>query len=400
MLGTSPRPSPRPSPRLTAAVGQTLVLLALSPAELTWRLAVAAADNPALRRVPPPSSGWLPPVLDPAGLTAPGDSLIAHVLRQIGGMDLPPRDRAVALVLTEALEPTGWLGISPARLARTCGLPEAAVLAVLARLQRIEPGGLFARSLAECLRLQAEQAGETNPALLAVLEHLPVLAKGGPTALEQQLGLPPEQIAAAIRQIRSYDPKPGLAFAGPVLPLPPADLLLRPAGAAWEAVPNPNSFALEVDPVHPGKGEAEALRRAVEGRLRIALAIGSLLAHRQQGWLGGGEMAAITARGLAEETGFHISTVNRCLAAVTAQTPFGTKPLRALVSHAVNGTGTSAGALRQHLRALIEAAGTARVSDAVLTAQLAQGGIHVARRTVAKYRLSLTRSVFRSADHG
>lgn len=390
MLGISPRPSAR----VTAAMGQTLALLALSPAELMQRLAVEAAEAPALRLVPPQGAGavFLPPVLDPGGLTAPGDSLIAHVLRQIQGMGLAPRERAIALALAEGLEPTGWLGVAPARLARTCGVPEAAVLAVLARLQRMEPGGLFARTLAECLRLQAEAAGEGHAVVLAVLENLPVLAGSGAAVLAQRLGLPVEAVAAAVRQIRGYDPKPGLAFAGPLPPLPPADLVLRAEGATWRALPNPNAFALEVDGARPGRAGAEALRRAVEGRLRIALAIGGRLAHRQRDWLNGGEMAAVTARDLAGETGFHVATVNRALAAVTAQTPFGTRPLRALVSHAVNGTGTSAGALRLHLRDLIAAAGAAPVSDAALVAQLGARGIHVARRTVAKYRRALAQA--------
>lgn len=388
MLGISPRPSAR----LTAAMGQTLALLALPPVELMHRLAVEAAGTPALRLVPPEGPVFLPPVLDPGGLTAPGDSLIAHVLRQIGGMGLAPRDRVIALALAEGLEPTGWLGTPPGRLARTCGVPEEAVLAVLGRLQRMEPGGLFARSLAECLRLQAEAAGEGHAVVLAVLAHLPLLAEGGAGALARHLDLPLDAVAAAVRQIRGYDPKPGLAFGGAMPPLPPADLLLRPDGAGWVAVPSPNGFGLEVDGARSGRAAAEALRRAVEGRLRIALAIGGRLAQRQGHWLGGGEMAAVTARDLAAETGFHVATVNRALSAVTAQTPFGTKPLRALVSHPVGGAGTSAGALRLHLRDLIAAAGAAPVSDAVLVAQLGQRGIHVARRTVAKYRLALSRS--------
>ena len=388
MLGTSPRPAPR----LTTAMGQTLALLSLSGTELSWRLAIGAAENPAMRLVPPPGAGRLPPVLDPGGLTAPGDSLIAHVLHQIGGLHLPPRDGAIALALAEALEPTGWLGVAPARLARACGVPEEAVLAVLVRLQRMEPGGLFARSLAECLRLQAEQAGELTPAMEAVLRHLPLLAEAGPAALARHLCLPPAEVAEATNRIRSYDPKPGLAFADFLPALPPADLLLRRAGAVWEAVPNPHSFSLEVDPGHAGRAAAEALRRALAGRLRIALTIGGLLARQQQHWLGGGEMAAITARNLAEASGFHLSTVNRCLASVTAQTPFGTKPLRALVSHDVNGGGISAAALRERLHRMIHAAGSGHLSDAALTAQLAQDGIRVARRTVAKYRLSIVQS--------
>lgn len=381
--------SPRPAPRLTAGVAQTIALLALPQAGLIQRLAVEAADNPALRLMPPKAPGWLSPVLDPAGLTAPGDSLIGHVLHQIGGMDLLPRDRAIALALTEALEPTGWLGTPPARIARTCGLAEEAVLAVLARLQRMEPGGLFARSLAECLRLQAEQAGEMTPALAAVLADLPLLAGGGVAALAAKTGRPEPEIHAAAGRLRAYDPKPGLAFADHSPPAPPADLLLRCTAGSWEAVVNPHTFSLGIDAGHPGQPRAEALRQALEGRQRIAVSIGTALARRQSGWLDGGAMAAVTARDVAADTGFHVSTVNRCLAAVTARMPFGTRPLRALVSHPVGAGGTSGEELRSRLRALLAAAGDGPVSDAALTAQLEKEGIRAARRTVAKYRAAL-----------
>lgn len=376
-------------------MGQTLTLLALSPTGLMQRLTIEAAETPALRLVPPKTGGgaagksgpFHSPLLDPDGISAPADGLISHVLRKISALSLSPSERAIALVLTEALAPTGWLETPLAQLARICDRPEAALEAVLLRLQKIGPGGIFARSLAERLRLQAEEAGEAGPALLAILDHLPLLASGAPGALERELGLSPEAVAAAVGKIRGYDPKPGLAFGTPPPRLPPADLLLRRAGAVWEAVPNPNSFALEVDPQLPGRARAEALRRATEGRLRIALTIGALLVRRQNAWLDGGEMAAITSREIGDETGFHISTVNRCLAAVTARTPFGTRPLRALISHPVNASGVSAATLDQQLRRLLADAGPKGVSDTVLVRQLAQKGIHVARRTVAKYRL-------------
>ncbi len=284
MLKTTPRPAPRPS----AAVTQTLALLALSPQELLWRLSVEAAENPALHlRRPPPDPGRMQ-IRDAEGVAAGADGLIAHVLRQIDLMDFAAGDRAIAIVLTEALEPTGWLGTAPARIARACGQPEARVLAVLDRLQWIEPGGLFARSLAECLRLQARQAGELGPQMEAVLADLPLLAAAGPAALAETTGLSQADVSAMFGLIRGYDPKPGLAFgnAGPVAP--PADLLIAQEGQRWVARPNPLAVDLRVEAGHPGSRTAEALRQAVEGRLRIALAVGSVLAGRQSGWLAGG----------------------------------------------------------------------------------------------------------------
>lgn len=384
--------SPRPTPRLTTAMTQTIALLALPQSDLVWRLAAAAANNPALRLRPPTGAGWLPATLDPDGISAPGDSLMAHVLGQIAGLNLSGVEQVIALALAEALEPTGWLGIPVTRIARGCGTTEAAVLAMLARLQRIAPGGLFARSLAECLHLQAEQAGELSPAMQAVLADLPGFATGGALHVAAGSGLPLSALQEAAGRIRGYDPKPGLAFAGPLPPAPPADLLLRPTAAAgWEAVTNPHLLSAEAQSGLPGSAAAAALCRALAGRQRVALRLGAILARRQSDWLSGGSPSAVTARELAEESGFHIATVNRCLSAVTARMPAGTRSLRALIADPVGPRRPAAAKIRLRLAELLQAAGSEGSSDARLAAQLTAEGMGIARRTVAKYRATLTR---------
>ena len=114
---------------------------------------------------PSGTRGGAEPDLAPA--TSP--SLIAHVLQAIGALDLSPKARRIAEALAEALEPSGWLGRPLARIAEDTGASEAEVAAVLERLQRIEPTGLFARDLADCLRLQAREAGALDPVMAAVL---------------------------------------------------------------------------------------------------------------------------------------------------------------------------------------------------------------------------------------
>lgn len=381
--------TPRPAPRLGTAPAQAIALLALPAGELTARLAVAAAENPALRLVPPSGGGWQGPVLDPEGLAAPGGSLIAHVLGQIGGLRLAPRAAAIALALAEALEPTGWLGRPPAAIARACGVPLPELEVVLAQLQRLEPAGIFARSLADCLRLQALAEGMLSAELAAVLDHLPQLAAGDLAGIAQASGLPVAGIAAAARHLRAFDPKPGLAFSHDMPLAPPPDLLLAPGPEGWAASMNPALLRVEVLADRPGRAAAEALRRALEGRNRMALAVGNALARRQADWLAGGAPAAVTTREVAAETGISISSVNRCLAAVVARSPLGTLPLRALLTPPAGAEGVAAAQVRLRLAELLRSADPAGTSDAKLAAQLAQEGMPIARRTVAKYRAQL-----------
>jgi RNA polymerase sigma-54 factor len=380
--------TPRSGPRLTTGLTQAISLLSLTAGELATRLAVEAASNPALRLVPP-AEGPMRPLFDPEGVAAPAGSLIAHVLTQIAAMRLAPRPRAIALALAEGLEPTGWLGASPAAVARACGVAEAEVRAVLLRLQRIEPGGLFACTLAECLRLQVAAGGDLTPAVDAVLDHLTLLAHGDLAAIARQTGRREDEIAQAARLIRGLNPKPGLVFEGPMpLPLPP-DLLAQRVSGEWEAVANPVMFSAEVVPGRGDTAAAAGIERAVEQRLRIAARVGTLLLRHQADWLEGGDPAPLATQALARAADLHIATVNRLLRGISIRTPRGTLPLRALAARPVRPDGPAAETVKQRLTELLRDAGAVRPSDARLSAQLQAEGLAVARRTVAKYRAAL-----------
>lgn len=373
----------RTGPRLTSGLRQAITLMSLSGADLAAWMTVAGAGTAALRVVPPRREGFQRAIFDPDGLAAPQGSLIAHVLGAIAGLDLAPRPRAIALVLAEALEPTGWLGAPVARIARICGAAEDEVLAVLARVQRIEPAGLFARSLAECLALQAGAEGELTPAMHAVLADLPLLARGDLGAIAAAAGLAPEEVIAAAGRLRGYDPKPGLAFAGFVPPSPPPDLMAEAGGGGWHVAPNPAAPRFEVV---PGRNDpsARAIRGALARRADVALAVGQRIAARQGAWFEGGALLPLTSRDLAAGLGLHVATVNRVLAAITLRTPRGTLPLRALTARPVGADGATAARIRARLAELLSGADPR--SDRQLAGILSSEGLSVARRTVSKYR--------------
>jgi RNA polymerase sigma-54 factor len=155
--------------QLNPGLQQSIRLLRMDAGGLTRFLEEQAARNPFLVVEEPPvlPMAWLPRwstafAAARRGETGqtdpemPAPSLMAHVLAQIQALTRSARERQIALVLAEALEPSGWLGRPLADLARQAGCAPADAEAVLMRLQQIEPTGLFARSLAECLRLQAQ----------------------------------------------------------------------------------------------------------------------------------------------------------------------------------------------------------------------------------------------------
>ncbi len=329
---------------------------------------------------------------------APLPSLTAHVIAGVAALFPRGRARQVAEVIAAALEPSGWLGRPLADLAAEAGVTPAEAEAVLRRLQDIEPAGLFARNLAECLALQAREAGWLDAPMAAMLGRLDLLAAGATGQLARIAGVGEEGIVLRIRRIRSLNPKPGAQFDAASAPIREPDLLARPGPAGWSvslnraALPGITVQRLEGPGGAAQVAAARALLRQVAARGHTLLRVGQEVLARQQGALEHG-LAALVPMTMAEVAAaldLHESTVSRAVAGTAVDTPRGTWWLRRLFSGAVAAAeGAAAGALRARLAALVAAEDKSRpLSDAALAAALAPGG-DLARRTVAKYRLML-----------
>ncbi|MGL5009618.1 MAG: RNA polymerase factor sigma-54, partial [Paracoccaceae bacterium] len=281
-----------------------------------------------------------------------------------------------------------------AAIAAEVGCSLAAALDVLTKLQKIEPTGLFARSLAECLSLQAAEAGVADAAMTVILDNLGLLAQGEFARLARLAGVGEADIAVRLRIIRSFDPKPGAAFMQGAAPVREPDLVARKEGDAWKIALNNSalpSLSLAADRKLGRRAEARGLIALVQARNATVLRVGQEVLRRQ--WqaleLGLGAVVPMRMADVAEALGLHESTISRVVAGTAVDTPRGTWWLRQLFSRDL-GEGTSAVALRMRLANLIagEAAGKP-LSDAALAAALSEGGAVVARRTVAKYRSEL-----------
>ena len=343
-------------------------------------------------------------------LAAREASLHGHVLREIDLAFRDVRQREIASHFVEALEPSGWLGRTLQEIAGAAGCSLLQAEEVLDRLHQIDPPGLFARSLAECLRLQAADRGVLCDGLDCVLSNLPMIGRGDIDGVAAACGCNRETVLRHLCTIRTFDPKPGTAFETSEPVAAPPDLIVSRAGNAWEIDLNRSTLPTvvvrgEADPkadATRSKSEqllldsAKWLKRAVERRHLTTIRVGAEVVRRQSEFLlhGPKRLRPMSLRDVAKAIDMHESTVSRVTSGTLVATPRATMRLRdffsvALASEGDEG-GTSATAVREQICRMIENEDPAHpISDQRLAEHFKSGGVSVARRTIAKYRDAL-----------
>ncbi|MCU0831771.1 MAG: RNA polymerase factor sigma-54 [Rhizobiaceae bacterium] len=346
-------------------------------------------------------------------LSAP-PTLAEHLRAQLPLLRLSLADAALAHVLIDALDDNGYLPGDAADYGAELGVDEAGCEVLLRRLHTLEPAGVFARSLAECLALQLKAKNRLDPAMQALLAHLPLLAKRDFAALSPICSVDRDDLMDMLTEIRHLDPKPGAAFARsgaePVVP----DVVVgaAPAGG-WAVTLNPDALprVLVDRPYHArisGSARNEEdrlflseclknatwLERSLDQRARTVLKVATEIVRQQDAFFvhGVSGLRPLTLRMLAELVEMHESTISRVTVNKFMATPRGTFELRYFFTAAIAsaddaGDAHSAEAVRHRIRALIEAE-TARnvLSDDAIVDALKGEKIDIARRTVAKYR--------------
>jgi RNA polymerase sigma-54 factor len=354
---------------------------------------------------------------DGADRTAARDiSLRDHLIGQLNVDVNDPVDRLIGLHLIEAVDETGYLTADLAEVAETLGCPVERVEAVLARLQRFDPPGVFARNLAECLALQLRDRNRLDPAIQALLDHLDLLARRDLPGLMRVCGVDSEDLAEMIAEIRSLDPKPALAFdralAQPITP----DVLMRAApDGAWivelnsETLPRVlvNSRYYAKVTGHAKNREekvylseryqsANWLVKSLHQRANTILKVASEIVRQQDGFFKRGvqHLRPLVLRDIAEAIAMHESTVSRVTANKYIATPRGIFELKYFFTQAIagadGGESHSAESVRHRIKSLIDGEGAEAVlSDDRIVEILRKEGVDIARRTVAKYREAL-----------
>ena len=375
--------------KLTSGLQNALEVLRMDGPALARHLEEQASEVPGLVVKPPQPRDWLPRwtgVFEGEVAAPATSSLMGHVMGQIDLRIKGAGPRRIALALAEALGPAGWLERSVPAVARDLVVAVAAVEAVLEQLQEIEPTGLFARDLADCLRLQAAEAGVLDEVMGLILSRLDLLARADFAALGHLAGVDEAEILRRFRIIRTMTPKPGASFddrAAP--PLREPDLIWR--GGVLE-VSGSSLPGLALAP-GAGRGAVSALKgleRMVSARNATLLRVAGEILARQEAALAGGALVPLTMAELGLALGLAESTISRVVAGTSVDTPWGVWWLRGLFSRDMGGV--SAAALRGRVAALI-AAEERPLSDQALADILTLEGARIARRTVAKYREEL-----------
>lgn len=334
------------------------------------------------------------------------DHLLAQVGERFDGIEAMVAEQIVALI-----DEAGYLRADLAELAQRLGVPLALVEAVLAGVQGFDPAGVGARDLAECIAIQAREADRYDPAMATMIAHLDLVAKGAFPQLKRICGVDDEDLADMIRELRGYDPKPGLRFGGGAAQAVVPDLFVQRTAQGWAVEVNSGTlprllvnrrYYSELARGAAAKSKAwlseqlagaNWLVRALDQRQRTIVKVASEIVRQQEGFFlhGVAHMRPLTLRQVAEAIGMHESTVSRVTSNKYLSCARGLFELKYFFSSgiaAVGGDGAvSAEAIKSRIRALIEAEDAkAILSDETIAQKLAAEGHAVARRTVVKYR--------------
>lgn len=400
--------------RLSQTMQRAIGLLQLDNAELSGLLIEEAARNPALTvtltmpdEAPVRRGFWVTPGalagahgFDPDSLGAQAAGLHDHVQAQIGMMFSNPTDRRIAEAFLAALDPSGWLGDSLSEVARAAGCREEVAEAVLRRLQGLEPAGLFARSLSECLALQLSEANALDTPMRVLLDHLPALARGDTALLLARCGVNAEQLGRMVTRLRSLDPKPGAQFdTSPAQRRAPDLLVSRDDRGQWQVSLN-RATTPEVQIVHladpaskDGLATARWLERTLSRRNQMILRVAGYVIAAQHEFLdhGATRLKPLTSAEVGAALGLHETTVGRIRNGLMVQVPGRVLPLLAFFGRgrvACDGGATLAGdAIAGLIERLVRAEHPdAPLTDTQLVAALADRGVSLSRRTLTNWR--------------
>ena len=318
----------------------------------------------------------------------------------------------MSLYLAACLDEDGYLRISLEEIAEQTGADSSLIREALLHVQGMDPAGVGARNLTECLSLQLIRQGMDTPlAMLLVKDHLEDIAKGRFSALAKALGVKPVEIQDTCDLIRTLDPKPGRRFgrdADAHYIVPDVYVEMRD-GKLAVSLTESAAPCLIISPFYRHLLEDpqsdEPLKEFLEGRLNAAvwlirsiqqrsqtiLNVTNAIASLQDSFLRGtGSLVPMTLAQVAKIAGVHESTVSRCTGGKYAQTPRGLFELKDLFSGGLSADGgeVSTGSVKQIIRRHIEAEdGNDPLSDQLLSEKLKQeNGVSISRRTVAKYR--------------
>jgi RNA polymerase sigma-54 factor len=343
-------------------------------------------------------------------------TLQEHLNWQLQMSDLSPEERAAAEWVLGNLDDDGYLQSSVEDVARQAGVAQDIVERALVGVQRLDPAGVGARNLRECLLLQLRALGVDDPLVYALVEdHLDALQKRDFRGIARALGKSLEEVGAAAHVIARLDPRPGRAYGGddPIYITP--DIYVHKVGDEFHIVLNEDGLpklrinSLYRDVLARDKAVAKDTREYVQDKVRSALwliksihqrqrtiyrVMESIVRHQREFFERGiAHLRPLNLRDVADDIGMHESTVSRVTTSKYAHTPQGIFELKYFFNSSINridGEAIASESVKEKIRRIIAAEdGRRPLSDQRIAEMLKNANIDIARRTVTKYRESM-----------
>ncbi|MBU2587870.1 MAG: RNA polymerase factor sigma-54 [Alphaproteobacteria bacterium] len=345
-------------------------------------------------------------------LRAADVTLADHLDGQVGALASDPRTALIARHIIGLLDEAGYLASAIDEIADDLGVTPDEAEAALTLVQSLDPGGVGARNLAECIAIQAREADRYDPCMAALIANLDLVARGEVERLKRLCRVDDEDFADMLRELRSYNPRPGLAFAPSVTSTVVPDILITANNAGgWDIALNEETlpklivnrgYFLELNAGVSDKqsqgwlkeklADAHWLIRALDQRQKTILKTAAEIVRQQEGFFrrGVAELRPLTLREVAEKIDMHESTVSRVTSNKYLACARGTFELKYFFTSGVasaDGEGASSAAIKARIKALIDGETAKNIlSDQQLAEMLQKEGFDLARRTVAKYR--------------
>ncbi len=345
-------------------------------------------------------------------LRAADVTLADHLDGQVGALASDPQTALIARHIIGLLDEAGYLASTIDEIADDLGVTPEEAEAALALVQSLDPSGVGARNLAECIAIQAREADRYDPCMAALIANLDLVARGEVERLKRLCRVDDEDFADMLRELRSYNPRPGLAFASSVASTVMPDILITANNAGgWDIALNEETlpklivnrgYFLELNAGVSDKqsqgwlkeklADAHWLIRALDQRQKTILKTAAEIVRQQEGFFrrGVSELRPLTLREVAEKIDMHESTVSRVTSNKYLACARGTFELKYFFTSGVasaDGEGASSAAIKARIKALIDDETAKNIlSDQQLAEMLQKEGFDLARRTVAKYR--------------
>ena len=375
---------------------------------------------------PPPSQNFEADDFDYESRNSAEETLQDHLLWQLNLTPMSESDEAIAIAIIDAIDPNGWLTVDLESILAgfdpelEIGLDE--MLAVLHRIQQFDPIGVGYRNLSECLLVQLNHLGEHNQpkivenAKLIVREYIELLGHRDYAMLMRKTKLKEAELAETIALIEDLDPRPGANIAQESTDYVVPDVIVtrHVNSGKWKVELNPetapkirinSSYASLVKRADTSSDnnflrdnlqEARWFLKSLQSRNETLMKVATRIVEHQKGFLEYGDeaMKPLVLHDIAEAVSMHESTISRVTTQKYMYTPRGIFELKYFFSSHVSTKGggeCSSTAIRAIIKKLIAAENKRKpLSDSKITELLEEKGINVARRTIAKYRESLS----------